>query len=357
MIDVRKRIIRFLIDNADSSIVLRLKKEILNNLPKNEENNLLQNIITQKNVQAVIQSQKPDGWFGNGFHGQSPKLGVGMYNNMEVGLRYLAEKGFPPENEYMSKAINSFLLKEPFDNAYGRKSPIPPATDYTYTASGLYLARSSIIIRAGYEYKLPENDFIDIKHDIDFSLKTFVNTLNYTSIDDVIDSHRKKSCFNPNILWPCIYHLRMLAYSEGWRNEKNISLLADSINHILSFPHTDEMIYTYVKGQFVGPCFAFINAQIGILGVKETENISLDAMELFARCKILEKVPLLKNQYKYMLSLIDENLNFNIGANKFTNKDWSPYFGFALEEDWKNSTRKQCDLLFRVLLIMHYSDI
>jgi len=76
-----------------------------------------------------------------------------MYDNMEVGLRFLVEKGFSAENEYVSKAINSFLLKKPFDSeAYRIKEPPKaPDTDYSYTALGLYLARSSIIIRAGYE--------------------------------------------------------------------------------------------------------------------------------------------------------------------------------------------------------------
>lgn len=119
-----------------------------------------------------------------------------MYDNMEVGLRYLAEKGFPPEHEYIAKAINSFLLKEPFDAAYRVKPPKPPATDYTYTAIGLYLPRSSVIIRAGYEFLLPSNNFINLKHNIDFSFKTFTNVLNYNSLDDVLDTNRKNCALN-----------------------------------------------------------------------------------------------------------------------------------------------------------------
>ena len=75
--------------------------------------------------------------------------------------------------------------KEPCDTAYGGKAPKPPDTDYTYTACGLYLARSSVIIRAGYEYLLPENSFIDLNHDIDFSLNAFFNVLNYDGADDI----------------------------------------------------------------------------------------------------------------------------------------------------------------------------
>jgi hypothetical protein len=351
---MKQRIIDFLLNNADSSIILRIKEEIIGTISKKEEKELLEKILIQKNVQTIINSQKPDGWFGNSFHGQSPKLGAGMYDNMEVGLRYLVEKGFPPENEYISKAVNSFFYKEAFDPVYRVKKPKIPDTDYSYTASGLYLPRSSIIIRAGYEDILQKNDIIDLKHDIDFSLMTFTNVLNYKNVEDVIETHRKKLCFKKDIIWPCIYHLRILAHSQAWRNKKNISILADSINHLLSFKHSNEMIYTYINRQFVGPCFAFINSQIQILKIMDKKDISLDIMELFARCGIIKQITVLKTKYEYLLSLIDDNLVINIDKPK--DNGWSPYFGFALEEDWKTKTKIQCDLLFRVLLIMHYME-
>ena len=103
----------------------------------------------------------------------------------------------------------------------------------------------------------------------------------------------------------------MLAHSHGWRNERNISLLADSVDRLFSFPQSDEMVYTYVKGQYVGPCFAFIYWQGKILHREEEVSAFLDLMELFARCGIVKKVEELKNKYEYLLSLIDDNLNVN----------------------------------------------
>lgn len=354
MENIKKKIIDFLVNNADPSIVLRVKKEILNCLTSKEEEVLLGKIIDQKNVQTVIQSQKPDGWFGNCFHGQSPSLGAGMYDNMEVGLRYLVEKGFSPGNEYIKKAVESFLSREPFDPAYRIKPPKAPDTDYSYTACGLYLARSSVIIRAGYEYILPQNNFIDLKHDIDYSFNSFASVLNYGDVDDVIDAHRKKLCFKLGVIWPCLYDLRMLAHSQGWRTERNTNLLADSVDQLFSLSQYDEMVYTYKKGQFVGPAFALIHQQMKILEIMDEDRISLDIMELFARCGIVKQVTLLKNKYDFMLNLIDDNLNVNIKIDKNKSHGWSPYFGFALEEDWKTNIRLQCDLLFRVLLILTF---
>ena len=354
MRDIKQEIIKFLIDHADPSIVLRVKKEVIGSVLKAEEKALIDKIIPQKIVQTIINSQKSDGWFGNNFHGQSPKLNAGMFDNMEVGLRYLAEKGLPHDNEYITKAINSFLTKNSFDIAYGGKPPEPPATDYTYTASGLYLARSSVIIRAGYEDKLSANDFINLQRDVDFSLKTFLSVLDKDFPNDVLDTHRKKLCFKPNVLWPCLYHLRILAHSQSWRTCENINLLAESVSKLYAFPQSDEMVYTYKKGQYIGPCFAFVYAQGKILEANDEQSIPLDLLELFARCGIVKKTKELKTKYEYMLSALDLDVNINI--NKHQARNWSPYFGFALEEDWKTQIKMKCDLLFRVLLIIHYTE-
>jgi hypothetical protein len=276
-----------------------------------------------------------------------------MLDNMEVGLRYLAEKGFPPESEIISKAVSAFFLDEPFHRKCRMKAP---ADDYTVTALGLFHARSSILIRAGYEYLLPENDFIDLKHDTAHSFKTFINVLNYTNLDDVIDTSKRKLCFKKEILWPCSYDLRMLAHSKSWRNSKNILLLADALNRLFSYEHEqDKNIYTNIKGFYKSPCLAFIHNQIYCLGLMDENYINFDLMELFARCGIIKQAGFLKDKYDYMLSLVGGNLIIDYKV-KPQERNWGPYGGFSIEEDWKSKVRKQCDLLFRILLIIHYTE-
>jgi len=83
---VKQKIMNFLLNNADPSIILRIRREIIGSLTNSEEKELLGKILTQKTIQTIIKSQKPDGWIGNNLHGQSGKMGAGMYDNMEVGL-------------------------------------------------------------------------------------------------------------------------------------------------------------------------------------------------------------------------------------------------------------------------------
>ncbi|MCL2408106.1 MAG: hypothetical protein FWC96_00615 [Oscillospiraceae bacterium] len=354
---MKQQIADFLLENADPSIVLRVKKEVFGCLSPNEEAGLLEKIILQKIVQLIVRSQKPDGWFGDAFHGNY--VGGKYYDNMEVGLRYLAEKGFPHDNEYISKAVNCLLQKEPFDLAYSFKEPKAPDNDYSYTSFGLYLYRSSIILRAGYEYRLPKGHFIDLKHDVDFSLANFANVLNYEKSEDAVDTHRRKACFKKGVLWPCMYHLRMLAYSQSWRSEQNKSLLAECVSRLSTFSQSGVDVYTYKRGQFISPCWSFLFTSItdGSINDEVVSPSWFDIMELYARCGILNRVAVLKNEYEAMLTLIDEDLNLNFKCSTTKNSFyWSPYSGIALETDWRNKLKVQCDVLFRILLIMHYSN-
>ena len=346
---MKEQIIDYLLQHANPSIRLRVQREVLNNLSPIEEAQLLAEIARHPHVQTVLQAQQADGWIGNVFHGASPAQGAGMFDNMEVGLRYLMEKGFPPEHEHIRRAVHSFLADVP-----GEFRGPGPADEYDLTAIGQYLLRSSIIIRAGYEYTLPPNPWIHLAHDVDVSFRTFTNVLNFHSLDQVVDTTQRKLCFQPGMAWPCSYDLRMLAHSQGWRGPSHVALLAQALNHLFSFPHAeDKMVYTKIKSQYKSPCLAFIHNQMFCLGMMDPGYFNFDLMELFARLGVMDQVPFLKNKLDWLLGQIDHQLNIRYKPPA-GERNWGPYGGYALEDDWKSKTRKQCDLLFRVLLILHY---
>ena len=115
------------------------------------------------------------------------------------------------------------------------------------------------------------------------------------------------------------------------------------------------MVYSYNKGQYVGPCFAFIGQQMNILQL-EANGFSLDCLELFSRCGVINAVEKLKTKYEELLSAIHSDLSFDFSVDKKKEFGWSPYFGYALSENWKKDVSVHCDVLFRILLIMHYAD-
>lgn len=51
---IKQKMIEFLIENANPSIKYRVKKEILNDITKNEEDQLQTKILSEKNIQLII---------------------------------------------------------------------------------------------------------------------------------------------------------------------------------------------------------------------------------------------------------------------------------------------------------------
>lgn len=260
MNNINEKMIDFLLCNASPSIVLRIKKEILKQLSESEERTLLNKIVLEKNVQTVIQSQKPDGWFGNNFHGSSGKRGAGEYDNMEVGMRFLSEKGFDYKHPILQKAMDSLLSSGNLDPDYHNCEELKD--DYEHACQGLHLSRSSILIRAGFENELPKNNKINLQFDIDWSLKSFLSVSDIHSTDEVLDNYKNVKVFKSKVLWPCSYDLRMLAFSSGWRTTENISSLAISVNKLLELPQDGIPVYNKIKSALKGPCLAFIHRPV-----------------------------------------------------------------------------------------------
>lgn len=354
--NIKQKMMEFLLNNADPSIVLRTKKEILNQISEKEEEELLTKITIQKNVQTVIKSQKPDGWFGNNFHGSSGQRGAGMYDNMEVGIRFLAEKGFTNKHPILRKAMDSLLRRDELDPDYHNCGTLK--NDYEHACQGLHLSRSSILLRAGFESELPVNEKINLKFDISYSLKSFLYVLGVKSIDVVLDDYKDVKVFKPKLLWPCIYDLRMLAFSNGWRNDENIYLLVKSIDKLFDLPQGGISVYNKINHALKAPCGHFIHRRI--LPEKDGFNVSsfwLDNMELFARCGVVQKVNKLKKEIEWLTDVIDKETGIcRIAPDNYLWK-YGPYSGLALEESPKTLLKRQCDVTFRALLIIYYSNL
>ena len=72
---MKQKMIDFLLENANPSIKLRVKKEILKNLTKEEEIKLQEQILKEKIIRLIEEKQLANGWIGLGFHGSSKDAG------------------------------------------------------------------------------------------------------------------------------------------------------------------------------------------------------------------------------------------------------------------------------------------
>lgn len=76
--------IDFLLKNTNSSIHLRVKKEILGNITAQEEADLIAQIKEEPIYKLIVSCQKENGWLGNGFHG--PNKNARLYENQLKGI-------------------------------------------------------------------------------------------------------------------------------------------------------------------------------------------------------------------------------------------------------------------------------
>ena len=187
-----KRMIQFLMENANPSIRLRIQKEILGESKAEEEAKLLSQIREEPIYKAIAACQKENGWRGNGFHG--PNREAGPYENQEVGTKWLAEKAVGKNDPVLIRAMDAFVTTELTDLCYRTKGKY--FDEFRYAANGQNLIRCACIARAGFD------DVIDIKPQIGLSLDSFRRVLEVDSILDITKvkkvSGREKRVFHDN---------------------------------------------------------------------------------------------------------------------------------------------------------------
>lgn len=345
---MKQKMIDFLLNNANPSIKLRVKKEILNCISKEEERKLKEEILEEKLIKFIGEKQLETGWLGLGFHGSSKN--AGRYDNQEVGTKYMGEKGLKG-TKILDRAMDAYAKIELED--MGSEFEIP--------ASGSNLIRCACIARAHYD------DVIDITPQIRLSLESFKRVIEVNSIYDVSRPVKNRRLFNKNERWPCRYHLEILAFStDRWKNEENVAMLAESFKKLMRSDRK-EIINTpvacWIKNHAVNPLW-LLNEGYSISGdglnghdndgIRKT---NLEKTEWLCRCGLYEYLPELRKEVKFVIDSVNEDGVYTGGIYEKEFRGWSPYFGAQLETDWKAKIRKQCDVTFRALLIGHYSGV
>ncbi len=346
-----KNTIVFLLENAGPSIRYRVKKEILNCITPKEEAALQEEIMAEPISVLITNCQKENGWLGNGFHG--PNKNAGPYENQECGTKYFAEKGVRKDNPVLQKAMDAFVTVPFSDLCYRTKGKV--YDEFKYAANGQNLIRCACIARAGYD------DVIDIKPQIQLSLDSFKRVLEVDSVIDI--SRRIKSCkyrlFNNYEKWPCRYHFDILAHTDSWKSEENSRMLAKSFEKLMRTDRPE------IKG--VG-AISWVGHPLGTLGgfcegyaIRYEKNgvsvVNLEAVEWLVRCGVHHYLPAVQNEVKAIKNSIDENGICRIAADEEELQGISTYSGLQIEKDWKSVTSKLCDITFRALLILHYSEL
>jgi len=348
-----KRSIDFLLENANPSIRLRVKKEILGNITAEEEAELKEQILQEKILRFMAEKQQKNGWIGLGFHGSNKN--AGQYDNQETATKYMGEKGLKG-TLILDNAMDAYVTTKLTDLCYETKGKY--YSEFEIPAFGQNIIRSACIARAHYD------DKIDIKPQTDVALESFRRVTEVDSILDVSRESPKCRLFNNGERWPCRYHLEILAFTDYWKTESNIKMLSEAFARLMRTDRPEIMnipVACWV-GHAVGPLWYYPEGfSIRTNAVNKFDNdgirkVNFEKIEWLCRCGLYPYLKELRSEVDFVAAHFNGNGICDVPFYENEFRGWGPYAGLQLETDWKSKNRKACDITFRALLIMHYAN-
>jgi hypothetical protein len=334
-------IISRLLLQACPSIQYRLRRELQNQPLSDSLMLALQSrILADPAVKVLFSWQTPDGWLGDRFHG---------YHSLETGVRLLCEKGLDPAYPVLSRALQALIHCNPdqLDQGLGRPGRLLDQLGL----GGAQMIRSVVLAYAGIE------DAPGLQEQIDVALAGFQSVLGIGRREDLFELYHGKRVLRQGLLWPGIYHLRLLSWTRGWRTPENLGMLADSIQRLVNLSPIPAFNVRY-RSQIIAPAsfgMQDFNPDLALLD-SPGWMAWFQRMELLARLGIIQQVPQLEQQLAQLSALLQSGDGwFAMSLQHEYFRKWGAYTGLMLEPDWKNPQRRICDLTFRSLLILHYS--
>lgn len=339
---MRKKIESYLLESACPSIKYRVKKEVRNDISLSEEEILLKEIMNDDLVRDISFRQNDDGWIDQDFHHEK---------GVETAVRVLAQKGIGKNHIYQKNMLCELEKREKsFDN--GCLDRVGKVLD-DKGFGGSNLIRATIFTYAGEE----EKDFIKVQ--LKNALIKFNYLLGVNNLTDIIEPYKNKYVFKEGVMWPSIYDLRILAYTYGWRSNENINMLITAVQKLINLSPIPKINVLH-KSQLISPgSFCMHNFNPELISMKDKDWMMwFHRIELLSRLGVVKYIKELKEQVYYLINLLEESdgLFTKRLSHNYFNK-WGTYTGLALEKDWRTKERRICDLTFRSLLIIHYSEV
>ncbi len=338
-----QHILKTLVQNACPSIAYRIKREILKEDIHSPDMMALQEaILRDPQVMRILALAQEDGWLGGTFHGR---------DEPESGIRYLMEKAVEGSHPVVRGALTAIENRGVAFDKGSMERVGKPLDDWRL--GGSKLMRACVFAYAGAE----EHEFV--RQGILEALEVFRSVLTVRSAEDISMPYKGKLVFRKGALWPCIYHLRLLAHTQNWRTEDNLNMLAQAVTRLGELSPIPEIKLLH-KGQIISPASVYMNDFKEDLAGLDSAGWAkwFHRAEMIARLNIAAKVPAVMRQLQYVSGLVKE------GGGLFTKElrhpyftEWSQYMGLALENDWKTKNRRVYDLTFRWLLIQTYAGI
>ena len=352
-----------LLENAGPVIQYRLRKEILHDLDKTEEENLLEQIYQTPHFKLLQTYVKADGYIGNGAHSWDNWRGTVLHETPlqdgETAARLLSYYAIPKTHPLAAGFVAAMRDEDTLRKEF---SYIPPeAVRYENRFRGIRSGFCLMILIYTMQAMLGYGDDDYVKPFLDISLEAFKSILPLSSLSEITKERRNGTRYGypyieENTSFPCQYHLTALAYTQTWRTPENIQLMADALNHynaILSGPNP---IHVKIGSKYYVP-FP-LNIQNSPIRPFHPDVIdSITYRRLLTEIAMLgtgERVEVIKTSIVNVENAIGSDGILKMNFDRPHNKRYSPkrieyptpYVDVRLEPDYKRKYALACDLTF-----------
>jgi hypothetical protein len=232
------RSVDFLLDNAGPVIQYRLRKEILANLTKAEEENLLEQVYQTQYFRLLQTYIKPNGYIGSGMHSWDHWRGQTLHETPlqdgETAARLLSYYAVPKTHPAVANFVAAMRDDQTLAGEFSYN--LPETARYRDRFLGMNSGFCLTLLLCAMQAMLGYGDDPEIESARGISLEAFKRMLQIHSLSDITKIRAAQGKYHYPYLdedtyCPSVYHLAVLAYSKAWRSPENIRMMADALNH------------------------------------------------------------------------------------------------------------------------------
>lgn len=340
-----QNLIDFLLENAPSNILYRVKKEILQERTDSPEMLYLQSqILNLPKVKKAFACQRENGFFGSVIHGV-------YFDGFDSTVELLKKNGVELTDPHMVKARESLTHWTDCEKDHFYKAG--NAMD-EHGRGGFRAIWAEQLVELGADESLPQ-----ITEQIEMALNAFRGALEYSSPDDF----SKKATFRGELCryyikgatFPAANHISILEKTLSWRTEDKLAMVKRSFAHCKEImkDYHDGIIYVNC-GHFVGPFNYNWNAPKERIRIRDFDTHPIDFawfMKGLGSASISYPVFDDDNPYfvESLLAMIEDE-HFIDSINDEQLRMFKNYASIA--PSWRKKESMACDLYFPILFAL-----
>ncbi|MDR1704092.1 MAG: hypothetical protein LBS19_05345 [Clostridiales bacterium] len=365
--------IDFLLETAGPVIQYRLRKEILQDLTHDQEENLLEKIYQTPYFKLLERYVKPDGYIGVSAHGWDNWRGVKLHETPlqdgETAARLLAYYAVPKD----APVVKNFVLAMRDDAVLSEAfSHIPPeAARFENRFKGIKSGFSLMLLLTAMQAMLGWGDDEYVKPYQNTALDAFKSILPLASLTEITRISESSSKYNypyidEDTYFPCQYHLETLSYTKSWRTPENIGLMTRALNHYNDITAGPDPIHVKIGGKFYVPFpLNMGNAPIRAFRADLIDCITYRRLLTeIAMLGVGDGVGCIRESLVNIEEAMDKDGILRLKFDEPHNKRYSPkkieyptaYSDVRLEPDYTRKYALECDLTFWAVQLVYLSN-